>query len=302
MLNPNSRNGRYARPMPAGISKAFYVVPANSALLNDLEKLYPTDEDGVKRVYSGNTGIDDAIGFCTANQADKIYVYPGAYTISTAIAADVAGVSIIGLGTPGSAKLTASAANLFNITADNVEIAGLELNIATTKKAISMVGADNCHIHDNVFKSAVGGTASHFIHMLTTACNDNLITDNRFISMLDVSGAGVTQTSHVTLLGIGNVVEHNLFVAGRLTTDNAGAVTTGILSAAAADAGNLVRHNSFTEFNGATFTAGIDYATTALKGSVIAIENNLELVTSANAIVNGANTGAYGNNTANGTI
>jgi|CXWL01.1.fsa_nt_gi lipopolysaccharide export system protein LptA len=47
------------------------------------------------------TTIDSAIGACTANKGDVIYVLPGhAETISAAagIAADVAGISIIGLG------------------------------------------------------------------------------------------------------------------------------------------------------------------------------------------------------------
>lgn len=302
MLGPFSRNGRYARPMPTGIGKAFYVVPASSALLNDLEKLYPTDEDGVKRVYSGNTGIDDAIGFCTAAQVDKIYVYPGAYTISTAIAVDVNDISIIGLGAPGAVKLTGSAANIMTITADNVEIAGLELNIVTTKKAIVMTGADNCNIHDNIFKASVGGAASHFIHMLTTACNDNWIHDNKFLMNLDVSSAAVIMTSHITGLGIGNVIEHNFFLAGRLTTDNNGEVTNGIVFAAATDQGNLVRHNSFSESNGGFFAAALNYGTSVLQGGVFQVENNFLLATATNAVINGTNSLGFGANTVNGTL
>ena len=68
MLGPFSRNGRYARPMSKGASKTFWVLPASSALVADYEKLYPTDEEGVKRVYSGNDCLADAI--------TKVFVIP----------------------------------------------------------------------------------------------------------------------------------------------------------------------------------------------------------------------------------
>ncbi len=165
-----------------------------------------------------------------------------------------------------------------------------------------MAGADGCDIHDNVFTSAVGGAASHFIQMLTTACNYNNIYDNRFISNLDVAAGAITQTSHITGLGIGNVIEDNTFVAGRVTTANAGAVTAGVIFAAAADAGNVVRRNEFTEFNGATFTAGVNYGTTAVAGSVMCTANNFMLATAANAVVPGSNAAEFANNIASGTV
>jgi len=302
MLNPFSKNGRQSRPLPAASGKVFHVVPTSSALLADLEQLYPVDEDGVKRVWSGDTAIADALAFCVTGRGDRIRAHGGTYTISAPIAVSINDVVIEGLGSPGAASLVASASNIFTLTGDNIEIANLSLTIATTKIGIVMTGAENCNIHDNVFKSAVGGAASHFIQMVTTACSYNWIHDNRFLSMLDVSGGAITQTSHITGLGIGNIIEHNFFVAGRLTTANAGVVTSGIIFGAAADAGNFVRANSFTEFNGATFTAGTDYGTTALGGSVLCIENNYMLATAANAVVNGSNAGSFANNIASGTV
>jgi len=264
--------------------------------------MFPVDEDGVVRVYSGNSSIATALAQCVAGRGDVIYVTPGTYTISTAIAASVNDVHFTALGSPGSVILTASAADIFDVTGDGIEISGFRMNLATTKIAIDMVGADSCNIHDNVFLSAVGGAASHFILMETTACNYNWIHENRFISNLVVSGGAITQTSHVTGLGIGNIIEHNIFVAGRVTTANTGTVTAGVIFAAAADAGNVVRGNTFTEFNGGIFTAGINYGTTALGGSVIAVENNLMLATNTNAIVPGSNAAEFANNIASGTV
>lgn len=299
MFNAFSKYGR--RPQN-GVGKTFYALPTSSALLDRFEQLYGVDEEGVKRVYSGDTAIADALANCVTGRGDEIKVAPGTYSIATMITISISSVKITALGNKGSAKLVASAAHIFTITGDDVEIAGLELTIATTKKGIIMTGADDCNIHDNNFKSAVGGAASHFIHMVTTACLNNWIHDNVFNSQLVVAGGAITQTSHITGLGIGNIIEHNLFIAGRVTTANAGAVTNGVIFAAAADGGNLVRHNSFTEFNGATFTGAVEYGTTALGGSVLCVENNFMLATAANAVIPGANAGSFGNNIADGTV
>lgn len=298
-LNPFSMYGRLTRTLPTGLGKTFILVPPSSTHLTALQDQYPVDEDGVTRVY---TTLASAVAACVTGRGDTIVVMPGAYTVSSVVALTVSDVKIIGASTPGSAMFTGSAASILTITGDNIEVSGVGFTIATTKVAITMTGADNCNIHNNVFLSAVGGAASHFILMLTTACSYNWIHHNEFISNLVVAGGAITQTSHITGLGIGNVIEDNVFVAGRVTTANAGAVTSGIVFAAAADAGNVIRRNEFTEFNGATFTAGVDYGTTALGGSVLCTANNFMLATAANAVVNGANAGSFANNIASGTV
>lgn len=297
--NPFSVYGRIARMAPTLSGKLFVLVPSGSALIPELQELFPADEDGVVRVY---TDLATVAAACVSGRGDTVAVMPGTYTISTVVSSAITDWKLIGVGAPGQAILTGSAASILTLTGTGVEVANLTFNIATTKKAITLTGASNCNIHDNNFLASVGGAASHFIHMLTTACTYNWIHDNKFITNLDVSGAAVTQTSHITGLGIGNVIEHNLFVAGRLTTANNGVVTSGIVFAAAADAGNMVRWNTFTEFNGATFTAGVDYGTTALGGSVICVENNFMLATAANAVVQGSNAGQFANNIASGTV
>lgn len=297
--NPFSAYGRLARPLPIGDGKLFIVAPSTSTLIEGIQNQYPLDEAGVPRFY---TDLAAALAMVVSGRGDTVAVMPGSYTVSTVLASSASDYRLLGIGQPGEAILTGSAASILTLTGSGVEVAGFGFQIASTKKAITLTGASNCNIHDNVFLSAVGGTASHFIHMLTTACNYNWIHDNRFISNLDVSGGGITQTSHITGLGIGNRIELNTFVAGRLTTANAGAVTSGIVFAAAADAGNLIRWNSFTEFNGATFTAGVDYGTTAVAGSVLCVENNFMLATAGNAVVNGSNAANFANNIASGTV
>ena len=96
--NPFSRNGRSALPLPQGGAKAFYVVPSGTALLTEMQGMFPPDEDGVVRVHST---IDAAISAATASRGDIVYVAPGySQTVATAgaIASDVAGVTVLGIG------------------------------------------------------------------------------------------------------------------------------------------------------------------------------------------------------------
>jgi hypothetical protein len=74
--------------------------------------------------------LDYAIGKCTADKGDVIIVRPGHAETTTAIAADVAGIRIIGLGR-GRAKpaftATTAATDLINVSAANVLIANVRL-------------------------------------------------------------------------------------------------------------------------------------------------------------------------------
>lgn len=299
-LNPFSMNGRSSRPaLPVGSGRSFFVAPTSSVDLVSLGLVYPPGEDGQVRVWEN----DFASPLALMATGDTLFVLPGAYTVSTVLASALNDIKIVGLSDGrGRAILTGSAASILTLTGDGVEVTGLTFAIASTFKAITLTGADYCWIHDNVFTSAVGGTASHFIHMLTTACNYNVIEKNRFISNLVVSGAAVTMTSQITGLGIGNIIQDNHFVAGRVSTANAGAVTDGIVFVAAADTGNLVKNNSFTEFNGATFTAGVRTGASTVSGAAMILNNNFLLATAANAIVNTAGDAGFGNNVANGTV
>jgi len=74
--------------------------------------------------------LDYAIGLCTASAGDVIYVGPGHTETTTAIAADVAGIKIIGLGwgrlTPA-ITATTGATDLINVSAANVTLRNLRL-------------------------------------------------------------------------------------------------------------------------------------------------------------------------------
>jgi hypothetical protein len=79
--------------------------------------------------------LDYAIGQCTASNGDMIVVMPGhAETLTAAIALDIAGITIVGLGNGDnrpSFTLTASAAPAITISADDQKIHNLRFYCAT---------------------------------------------------------------------------------------------------------------------------------------------------------------------------
>ena len=78
--------------------------------------------------------VDYAIGQCTANKYDKIFVMPGhAETVTAAIMVDVAGISIIGLGNGDNRPTFTLTGNVpcFNVGADDVKISNLRFYGAT---------------------------------------------------------------------------------------------------------------------------------------------------------------------------
>ena len=74
--------------------------------------------------------LDYAIGKCTATNGDHIIVMPGHAETTTAIAADVAGITIIGIGN-GRARptftATTAASDLIDVTAANITIKNIRL-------------------------------------------------------------------------------------------------------------------------------------------------------------------------------
>jgi len=103
--------------------------------------------------------LDNAIGECTANRGDKIFVCPNHVenlAAADAIDADVAGISIIGLGN-GKARPTftyTNAAGEFVIGADNITLKNLIFNasVTTVLKGIDVeAGAEDVLIEDCLF-------------------------------------------------------------------------------------------------------------------------------------------------------
>ena len=122
--------------------------------------------------------IDYAIGRCTASNGDVIYVMPGhteAIAAAAGIAADVAGISIIGLGngslrptiTLGGATTASFTVSAANVTIDNLLFTSSLDNVATT----FTVSAKDCTIKNCEFRDA--SDALHLISCILTSAVDN---------------------------------------------------------------------------------------------------------------------------------
>lgn len=130
--------------------------------------------------------IDYAIGKCTANQGDVIYVLPGhTETIAAAggITCDVAGISIIGLGN-GDLRPTitwSATASSWLVTAANVLIKNIITTISVDE-VVSMfaVSAAGCTLDAVDFKEygAKGATGQAIQFLLTTSGASNLTIQN----------------------------------------------------------------------------------------------------------------------------
>jgi hypothetical protein len=89
--------------------------------------------------------LDYAFSQCTASNGDIIYVMPGHAESTTAIGADIAGVSVIGLGVGRNRPTftaTTAATDLINVSAANIRIENVRLlGAASGNTALIDVGA-----------------------------------------------------------------------------------------------------------------------------------------------------------------
>lgn len=91
--------------------------------------------------------LDYAIGLCTASKGDKIYLMEGHAETTTAIALDVIGVQVIGLGTGAlrpTLTATTAATDLINVTAASCSLENLRLvGAASGCTALLDIAADD---------------------------------------------------------------------------------------------------------------------------------------------------------------
>lgn len=148
--------------------------------------------------------IDFAIGQCTANQGDVIYILPGhAETVtSTNIALDVAGVRIVGLGRglrrprftygAAAATITVSAADC---AWENCHFIGNFDNVAA---AFTLGAAKDFHLLNNTFRD--NSSALHFMSIVVTGSTDNAA-DGLTIIGNKWHGLAVAPAAFISILG-----------------------------------------------------------------------------------------------------
>jgi hypothetical protein len=293
-------NGVTIRGIPITIAypgKVFYV--------NNSTVLAATD-DGVAGADSPNNGgtyqrpfatIDFAIGQCVANRGDIILVMPGhaeSITSATTLAADVAGVAVVGLGTgtdrPTLTYTTANTATI-NVSAANVSFKNILFvgNFLSIASAITVGAAPWCTIEDCEFKdtSAILG----FLSAVTTTVSVNAdhlnLINNRIHSI-----ATTRTVSPVIILGTmtGLTAKDNRVVCS-VAHNN---VSQFISHAALVMTDLHVTGNTVFCVNTDTATGAVLLSTTATTGSGMISHNRVRALDVAAAIMVTATAVQYG--------
>ena len=169
--------------LPLTLTGKIFVVgdssTANRDMLQQIFGRYP-DPDGDIRFFDT---IDAAIGECTENAGDVILVAPGHtedIAAATSLVVDVAGVSIIGLGTGSNRpELNFSAtAGSVEMDAANTRLSNLILKADVSAVVVGVnVDADNVQIDNCLF--TYNATGDDFITMIDVdGVNGAVIKDN----------------------------------------------------------------------------------------------------------------------------
>jgi hypothetical protein len=203
--------------------------------------------------------IDYAIGKCTANKGDVIVVMPGhAETISAAsgITADVAGVTIVGLGS-GTFRptLTFSAtASTIVVSAANVTFTNLRIatGVAELVTAFSISGAD-CTIQDCRFLDSSTFT---FISAITAAATALRLRIYRNSAYTTVTPTGTAAFISISGAAHGFEICDNVFFLARANN----AVSAAIGTIVAAQLGVQIHRNTLVAFGGSNSVVVTLYA------------------------------------------
>jgi len=179
--------------------------------------------------------IDYAIGLCTASKGDVIVVMPGhseSISGAGAIAADVAGISIIGLGWGNLRPLITLATTVTTIAVSAANVTFRNLRIATSVDAVVKVfniTAAGCTIDAVDFVETAACACLQFI--LTTAAADDLTVQN--CSWVQTATAATALMEWIRLVGADRAKIRNNFahLSGFATSNPANGVIVGATTA-----------------------------------------------------------------------
>jgi len=232
--------------------------------------------------------IDYAIGRCASGRGDIIMVMPGhaeSVVSATTIAADVAGVAIVGLGA-GTARptLTYTTANTatISISAANIAFKNIRFvaNFLGVVSAITVAAAPSFALEDCEFTDT--SAILNFKAKVTTTVSvnaDNLHIENNHIRSI----ATTNSVAPIVVLGTmtGLTIKHNR-VVNTVAHNN---VSQLLSHAALVMTDLLVEGNIVHCVNTDTATGGVLISTTATTGSGLVISNRIRALDVAGAIV-----------------
>jgi len=225
----------FARNIPGGM----FIVNNESVTTGDIFFVHSgtgTDSAGYGRNPDAPCAtIDYAIGLCTANKNDRIYVMPGhVETISVVadIDADVAGISIIGLGN-GTNRPRVTCGTTANVDVDidaaNVLIQGIDF-VAAIADVVALidVNADNFTIRDCGFYEATDLNFKICIQDAAAGGSDFITIENCRAHCPDAAN---THFVNFAGTGTGHLVRNNLLIGdwGTMCIGGAGVVTNAVI-------------------------------------------------------------------------
>lgn len=253
--NLNSGFGQLmAGNMPFGLSGKVFIVGKTGVANRDVyAELFGTDPDGVSRFFAT---VNAAIGACTANAGDTILVLPGhtETVTSTSIAHNVAGVSVIGLGSganrptftfsTATATITVTAANGMwkncRFIANFADVAAA-FTMGLTSTDFQLLGNDFLETGTdlNWFNIVVTGSTANAADGLTVSGNRAYMIDAAAKAFISILGITARFTAN-----------DNLVVNGR-TTDTAAFLTMSSLAVTLAE----IQRNHLVDIGGSTANA-----------------------------------------------
>lgn len=220
--NLNSGYGHLmAQAVKDGRAGKVFVVGKSALAYRDIyNEIFIPDLDGTIRFFAT---VDAAIGACTANAGDTIYVLPGhtETVTATSIALDVAGVQVIGLGS-GSALPTftfGAAAATITVTGASTTWKNTKLvaNFADVAAAFTIGAAADVNISNNVCVDT--SSILNFLSIVVTGSTNNdadgltvvgnywmglAATANAFVSILANEKRLLITDNHVDLAATNN--------------------------------------------------------------------------------------------------
>jgi hypothetical protein len=216
--------------------------------------------------------IDYAIGKCAANQGDVIFVAPGhtEAVTSTSIACDVAGVTIIGLGS-GAMKPTLSfgaTSSRINVTAANCTWQNFRWTAAVADVVTAVLHAtaaqNTRYIDIEFFASA----AFNFINCYTLGAaniSDGCRWERNYLRTADTGqlALAITAAAHNDLKFYNNYVVH-------------AAAAAGLLTAGAAELLGLDVRGNFVQTGQTDGSVGVLVITTGTASSGSVVDNDMK--------------------------
>lgn len=171
--------------------------------------LLPDHSDRAGIVYELPSGrvlpsVQTTLNACTAGRNDYAVVvadhdHDAATHYSEAVTMSKDSVHLVGLNKP---RLV-STGDVITVSGDNVEVAGMWLDVATTKTGIIVDAADHFDFNNNLIVCADAGAATYGFEIgNTTAANYGFIRDNRILEgvnsiFLEITNHTLIQGNHI---------------------------------------------------------------------------------------------------------